>query len=615
MTDPLPSLDLRLTPDWLKEPETGNRYADYEGDDLGDNQSRGRRDRREDRPRRSGHPNDRTRQDRPDRRASASGKPAEASARMATPPGGATPGGRHPSSGRGPGSGTSGQRSFRGDRPRYERQESEVSHPEVEPAPVQIDFLPEERAFSKIIQQIKQGHIAYPLFGLARMFLERPERHRIRIRSLDNHTLIYQFSDDGPVAMDASGLERIAFNAKKDEFYETRIVEKEPIKGNFTSVARCALSGKLLGPTNYHAFQPALRVLYEQRFSRRMSFEDYRRSIEISSDPKLVEQWKEEARTSVAFQTKDQENSSSFENLAAVEQHFRNHYLPTVIRGCLATEISGEMARHLPDRGIATAIRKARDRENRFPAQIAGALRHGLNQAGLHVFKHKKRILYISTVRPQLFDSTQGPVSAGLSAILSTVKSYPKISRKQLAEKVLSKVVGAKPADESNEVYQQARTALATNLIWLAKAGHVIEFADGPLDLPLPPRQIDPAKNAPEASASAPSQQEGQITDVSSKEEPKIAQADPGPKAGPVDLKLSEELPAGAQLESDATPAAPEATVNPVEGQQETARRPEPEAELQASHESSELEIEAAHPSSDESAAAPEELVVGSREG
>jgi hypothetical protein len=614
MTDPLPSLDLRLTPDWLKEPEKSNRYADYEGDAQSDSHYRGRRDRRDDRARRSGHPSDRPRQDRPDRRTSVNARSPEATSRAPGHPGSATPAGRTPSSNRGPGSGPGGQRSFRGDRPRPERQEPEAPHIEVEPAPVQIDFLPEERAFSKIIQQIKQGHIAYPLFGLARMFLERPERHRIRIRSLDNHTLIYQFSDDGPVAMDASALERIAFNAKKDEFYETRIVEKEPIKGNFTSVARCTLSGKLLGPTNYHAFQPALRGLYEQRFSRRMSFEDYRRSIEISSDSKLVEQWKEEARTSVAFQTKDLENATSFENLAAVEQHFRTHYLPKLIRGCLATEISGEMARHLPDRGIVAAIRKARDRENRFPAQIAGALRHGLNQAGLHVFKHKKRILYISTVRPQLFDSSQGSVAAGLSAILSTVKSYPKISRKQLAEKVLSKVIGAKSTDESNEVYQQARTVLATNLIWLAKAGHVIEFADGTLDLPLPPRQTDPAKSTPAASASASSQEEGQITEDFSKVELATAHVDPEPETDSGDLKPAEELPASAHLESGPIPAAPEPAGNPSETLLESVQRTESEPELEASHESSELEIEAAHPSSDELPGAAEELVVGSRE-
>jgi hypothetical protein len=261
------------------------------------------------------------------------------------------------------------------------------------------------------------------------------------------------------------------------------------------------LTGKVLGPTNYHAFQPALRALYEQRFSRRMSFDDYRRAIEITHDAPVVEQWKDEARKAVTFRTKDQENPAIFDNLAAVEQHFRTNHLPGLIRPCLAAELSGETARHLPDRGIIAAIRKARDRENRFPAQIAGALRHGLNQAGLHVFKHKKRILYISTVRPQLFGPNQASVSSNLAAILSTIKSYPKISKKQLAEKVLAKLIGAKSTDEASSEYQHAKTALATDLIWLAKAGHVIEFSDGTLDLPLPPKPAEAEKGSVHPSA------------------------------------------------------------------------------------------------------------------
>jgi hypothetical protein len=480
MTDPLPSLDLRLTPDWLKESEPANRYADYEGDSPQDRQQRGRRDRRDERPKRSVPPNDRNRREQSDRRPAANNRPSQSPQSPQSPTQRVAEGG--------------GPKPLRNDRPRFQRREEQAPRPEVEPAPVQIDFLPEERAFSKIIQQIKQGHVAYPLFGLARMFLERPERHRIRVRSLDNHTMIYQFGDDGPVAMDSAALERNAFTEKKDEFYETQIVEKEPIKGNYTSVARCTLTGKILGPTNYHAFQPALRALYEQRFSRRMSFEDYRRAIEITNDPQVVEQWKDEVRKAITFRTKDQENPASFDNPAAVEQHFRTFHLPGLIRPCLATELSGETARHLPDRGIIAAIRKARDRENRFPAQIAGALRHGLNQAGLHVFKHKKRILYISTVRPQLFGPDQASVSSNLAAILSTIKSYPKISRKQLAEKVLAKLIGARSTDEVGSEYQHAKTALATDLIWLAKAGHVIEFADGTLDLPLAPKPAESEK-------------------------------------------------------------------------------------------------------------------------
>jgi len=553
MTDPLPSLDLRLTPDWLKESAPGNRYADYDGDDPQDRHHRGRRDRRDDRPRRTPPPTDRPRRAQSDKAPVANNRPPQTPAQRPTETGGPKP--------------------FRSnDRPRLQRREEQALRPEVEPAPVQIDFLPEERAFTKIIQQIKQGHIAYPLFGLARMFLERPERHRIRVRSLDNHTMIHQFGDDGPVAMDPTALERNAFNEKREEFYGTQIVEKEPIRGNFTSIARCTLSGKLLGPTNYHAFQPALRALYEQRFSRRMSFDDYRRAIEISSDPQLVEQWKEEARKSVTFQTKDQENPAAFDNLAAVEQHFRAHYLPGLVRRCLATELSGDTARHLPDRGIIAAIRKARDRENRFPAQIAGALRHGLNQAGLHVFKHKKRILYISTVRPQLFDANQASVSTGLSAILSTIKSYPKISRKQLAEKALAKLIGEKSTDESSEQYQRAKTALATDLIWLAKAGHVIEFADGTLDLPLPPRPLESAKST---LPSAHQNLEGEEPDISADEESATGQletdetsADPEPELtvaarGDEASQTAQDEPESS-LESSLEPAQPEVVAEPT---------------------------------------------------
>ncbi len=410
---------------------------------------------------------------------------------------------------------------------------------QVEPAAVQVDFLPEERAFSKVIQQIKQGHAAYPLFGLARMFLERPERHRVRIRSLNDAVMIYQLADDGPVSMEMSALERIAFSEKKDDFYTSEIVEKEPIKGNFTSVARCGLSGRLLGPTNYHTFQKVIHALYEQRFSRRMSFEEYRRSIEITSDPVLVNQWKEEARRVVNYTTKDQEEPAAFENAAAMEQHFRTNYLEKLIKPCLAAEVSGDVARHLPDRSIIAAIRRARERENRFPAQMAGALRHGLNQAGLHVFKHKKRILYISTIRPQLFDS-QAKVSPGLEAILATLRSYPRITRKQLAEKVLKRLLGEKSTEENSPEYLQAKNSLPTDLLWLAKAGHVIEFADGTLDLPLPPKAVEKPGAAHEAGAKDVGDQEDQAESESASDL-QIPEEGEGIQDAPIEEPTSQE--------------------------------------------------------------------------
>jgi len=74
--------------------------------------------------------------------------------------------------------------------------------------------------------------------------------------------------------VDREFLERNAFRFAQRDFYQVNVVESDPIKGSFSNVARCRLSGTLLGPTNHHAYQPQLRSLYEQRFSRRMSFHD-----------------------------------------------------------------------------------------------------------------------------------------------------------------------------------------------------------------------------------------------------------------------------------------------------------------------------------------------------
>src|SRR5207302_4896450 len=94
-----------------------------------------------------------------------------------------------------------------------------------------------------------------------------------------------------------------AFDALKSRFYLQETIQRDPPKGNFSNVARHRPSGVLLGPTNYHSYQPTLRKLYEERFSRRMSFQDFLRDVETVSDPGLVEQWKEQVRTTTVYKS------------------------------------------------------------------------------------------------------------------------------------------------------------------------------------------------------------------------------------------------------------------------------------------------------------------------
>jgi hypothetical protein len=81
-----------------------------------------------------------------------------------------------------------------------------------------------------------------------------------------------------------------------------------------------------------------------------------------------------------------------------------------------------------------------------------------------------------------------------MAAILSGIEAHPRISRPELAALLLGEQT------ESAEL-EAKKSALASDLHYLIHAGHVIEFHDGGLDLPLSPKQeAGPAPGEKEVS-------------------------------------------------------------------------------------------------------------------
>ena len=255
----------------------------------------------------------------------------------------------------------------------------------AEPLAVNVRFLPHQRAFDNVIAQIKSAPVAYSVFALARLFLEKPERYDVRL-TMPEGVQLFRLGEEGPVASDRRILESSAFASARDDFYTVEVVQSEPLKGNFSNVARCRLSGTLLGPTNHHAYQPQLRNLYEARFSRRMSFADYQRQIDIVSDPAVVEQWKEQARSVTTYHAKNAEPPISFSNVADAERHFRQTHLPALLREANEVTISGVLSRQLPDRRLGREIENAWAQETRSPSKMMQELAGGLRQAGPEYF-------------------------------------------------------------------------------------------------------------------------------------------------------------------------------------------------------------------------------------
>jgi hypothetical protein len=427
-TPPPDLLDLKLLPAWVKEPPQPNAYADFSGEE-----------------------------ERPDRRQDRHGRP---------PPRGPRPGG--PRS-RGP-----KDRQERKPRGAPQRRDHRPA-PIAAPPAVSVRFLPYPPALENVVAQIKSGSVAYSIFALARLFLEKPERYNVRLTTTDD-SVMHQVGEAGAVAVDKTILENGAFTDAKDDFYNIEVTQSEPIKGNFTNVARDRLSGTLLGPTNHHAYQPRLRSLYEQRFSRRMSFPEYQRQIEIVSDPEVVERWKEEARNITTFTTKNGEPPATFTNAAEAERHFRQNYLAGLLRSGKEFVVGGVLSRQLPDRPLRNLIEDAWSRETRSPSQMMQELAGTLRPAGLNVFRHRRGMLFVSPIRVRAFTHEQTGVSPSVNAILETLAATPRINRKELAEKLL--------VDLAGEEAETRKLSLASDLHWLVSEGYVIEFNDGSLDMP-----------------------------------------------------------------------------------------------------------------------------------
>ena len=467
-------VDLKLLPAWANEPSPAERYAHVDGEEQHREHRPGRhqgdkRHSRQDRDRRTPQ--------RRDERRDRSG-PARAGARR-----------MH-------------------DRKTFGRKFDKTlnrQRPVERVAPkVIVHFLPRAAVFENVVAQIKHSTPAYSLFALARLFLAKPERYNVRLAATPESSL-FQVGETGDVATDRELLERTAFRQAQPDFYRTEVTETEPIKGNFTSVARDRLSGTILGPTNHHDYQKRLRGLYEQRFSRRMSFADYQRQIEIVANPQLVEQWKEDVRKITRYSTLKEEPPITFASWSETERHFREKYLPNLIRSVTEITVGGSASRRISDRALYRLVEDEWTRETGSPSRMMPELAGQFRQAGLQVFRHRRGMLFVSSIRPKPLPENAA-ISSSVKSIIEAVAAHPGTNRKDLAEAILGKV--------AEEEAERAKLSLAGDLRWLIGEGHVIEFNDGALELPRA-KVKQPEKEKPSQDVSASSDERSIVEAVS----------------------------------------------------------------------------------------------------
>ena len=555
-------LEKLFLPAWAQEAPSATKYAKYEGTEE---RTEARGDRRG--PRRPGR-----------REGGQSGGPR-----------------------RGPGPGAESQ----GRRPRakegFARQRGERRGPRFgsserpEPLPLPeltLSLIPEETGVESLARQIKMAGRAYPLFDIAQMILQKPERYKVSFSTKKNpegktiQPLFVCALDDTLWLSDEEAVAHV-LSKHFSTFYQADRTATEPPKGKYTFVAQCGMSGVILGPPNYHDYQNQLRKLHAERFSR-MPFETYKSRVKIVRDEDVVKKWVEDQSWKTEYLCLNMPEATRLNGMEAVEKHFRENHKENIIKQTDAHTLGGSAARSLRSPGLVRLVRTVWEEQRRFPLQIATVLSQQFAGHGLQFFKVNRTITHVCVARPHYLDLDVIPVSDGVKRIVEYINSNPKCSRRPLIEALAPSPPPAPiplpsdgapaPVASDRQAPTPEQTAVISDLHWLIHQGHVIEFANGVLEcakkpLPKPPKPAPKPESAAAPAAVAGAAPTAETPGAEPAPAPEVAEnleaaASPSPEKGQEVASPPADSP-GTQA-----PGSPESTPAEAEPAPEPLRPP-----------------------------------------
>ncbi|MDX6766535.1 MAG: hypothetical protein SFU85_07070 [Candidatus Methylacidiphilales bacterium] len=358
-----------------------------------------------------------------------------------------------------------------------------------------VQFLPESHGVEGIARQMKTDLKAYPLFDLAWLVLEKPDRYRVEFRRASPESpAVYQVKIDGSLWTGEREAVAHVLAHHLETFYRRERVAVEPPKGNFSFVAVCGMSGTVLGPPNYHDYQAKMLRLYNERFAN-MPFETFKARIRVEREEALVQKWKEEQSSRDEFyslEIPEGGEARKLATLADVEQDFREHHLKASVVAIREKAIvPGPVALGRSAALVVELARRTLEELRRFPLSLAHTLGRQLTSKGLHIFKAHQKITYISMVRPRYLERENMPVADGIKGILSYLEAHAQTPRAEQWKDLVAERLAASGGTDA-----EAESAMATDLMWLLREGHVIDFARKGFEAARRPQVPPPAKQS-----------------------------------------------------------------------------------------------------------------------
>lgn len=357
--------------------------------------------------------------------------------------------------------------------PKDQHERNERSRPlrerePIEELPIDVSFLPEQKRLASLVRQIHHSRRAYPLMDLANLLISDPEGYLVKIEA-DNEFKLFQCKQCKTVSRSEEELRLHILGEHLSDFYEEEESLSDPPSGSFPGVARCRITGILLGPPNHHSYIEKLNELHQSRFAH-IPFEEYKRNIEVLKDEELIEQWKEESRKLVVYRLKSDPEAEPMDRRRA-ELAF-SETIDGLIETVHRAVMPARTAQQLKDRSLMHTIHRAWSKENRFPLTMSFAMRAAFRHMHLHLFKAGK-VSFVTHIKPHPVRPED--TVPNIAEVLNFLGQNPGSTRQHLLEVLYPKF------DPKSKEAMEALQPLS----WLIERGHIIEFFNGTLSIPL----------------------------------------------------------------------------------------------------------------------------------
>lgn len=341
-------------------------------------------------------------------------------------------------------------------------------------APLTVRFLPEQKALSTLVRQVASSKRAYPLIDLAALLLSNPGWCFVKIESHSGDSEgLYQCKMCRSVGCTRESVESHFVAAHAAEFFRKEERDVEPPAGQFVCVAVCGMSGRFLGPPNHHSYAETVRQTHAASYAS-MSLDEYKSRIRTSHNQDDIEKWRQQlSKETVYFKSKGEDPEPL--SWAAMSHLLKEELASKNVVHTLKASVPESVAKEIADASIKQAIRNAWQSESRFPLKVSFALRAAFRHRKLHVFKtgEGKGINFVTAIRPVPLNPEYAIES--IHDVLTYLRDHPGCTRRQMVEELRPGAEKDSPAVEE----------LIAPLHWLIDRGHIIEFFNGTLAVPL----------------------------------------------------------------------------------------------------------------------------------